>query len=181
MCNCQPVIQGDGKLKKMIIFVQIILIVNLVSSFLRLFLNPSDIILDLFGVLFLYLASQTLYFIYMGIYIILSLYNTVMLFISCGTLFQMLIQGTLGDLKPAIPKILGISVYLLVFYIFAIVFTYPVYKEMKAQLMEGFGGGAAVGSANYNRVNDEERPSTDPSSRGFQAFAGRGVAVGGGN
>jgi hypothetical protein len=186
MCNTQPVITGNEKLKKMIVMVQIILIINLVSSFLRLFLNPSDMIMDLFGVLFLYLAAQTLYFLYMAIYILLSLLNALLLFVNCGTLMQMVIQKTLGDLAPLIPRVLGISLYLLVFYVFAIIFTYPVYKEMKAQLMESFGGGSSIDSRNYSASQDQERPqSTDASQNSratrFQAFAGRGVAVGGNN
>jgi hypothetical protein len=186
MCNTQPIMTGNEKLKKMVVMVQIILIINLVSSFLRLFLNPSDMIMDLFGILFLFLATQTLYFIYMAIYILVCLYNAVMLFVRCGILIQMVIQKTLGDLAPVVPKILGISLYLFVFYVFAIIFTYPVYKEMKAQLMESFGGGASVDSGNYSAAQDQERPQPTESSQssragGFQAFAGRGVAVGGNN
>lgn len=186
MCNTQPMMTANDKLKKMIVMVQIILIVNLASSFLRLFLNPSDMLIDLIGVLFLYLAVQTLYFIYMGIYILLGLLNSVLLFVYCGTLFQMVIQKTLGDIAPEVPKRLGISLYLFVFYVFAIIFTYPVYKEMKAQLMESFGGGASIDSRNYSANQDQERVQPSEASQNsrtgrFQAFAGRGVAVGGNN
>lgn len=206
MCNIQPVLQADAKLNKMLVLVKIILIVNLFSCFLRIFLNPSDMIFDLFGCLFLFLAYNSVYFLYMAMYIIFSLINSVMLFISCATVFQMLIQKTLGSLLSHIPLILGISLYLFIFYTFAIIFTYPVYKEMKAQLMESFGGGVGVGGRTFNRMNDEERGERNTGNNGnagnnentghtytntnvnstgntssgrFQAFAGRGTAVGG--
>jgi hypothetical protein len=192
MCNIQQVLQPDANLTKMLGFIKIILIINLLSSFLRIFLNPSDMIYDLFCTLFLFLAYNSVYFLYMAVYIIFSLVNSVLLFIKSATIFQMLIQNTLGDAKSRVPLVLGISLYLLIFYIFAIIFTYPVYKEMKAQLMENFGG-EATGARSYQRQNDdEERPgavvrnlpattTTTSNNAGFQAFSGRGVAVGGGS
>lgn len=197
MCNIQRVLQPDANLTKMLGFIKIILIINLLSAFLRIFLNPTDMIYDLLCSLFLFLAYNSIYFLYMAVYIIFSLVNSVLLFIKSATIFQMLLQNTLGDTKSKVPIILGISLYLLIFYIFSIIFCYPVYKEMKAQLMGNSGSGASVGGQNYSRHNDDERPpatnrnqptsptqatvTTTTSNSGFQAFSGRGTQVGGGS
>jgi hypothetical protein len=188
MCRIEPILQSDSKLQKMLLFAKIILIINLLSSFLRLFLTPSDMLFDLISCLFLFLAYNSVYFIYMAFYLIFSLINSVSLFIKSATVFQMIIQDTLGDFRSKVAVYLGVSLYLLVFYIAAIFFTYPTYKEMKAQLFESLGGGSGLNSRILNRNSqvDQERPQ-QPSSqdsnnigRGFQAFSGRGVQVGGG-
>ena len=181
MCDLRPVIQPDEKLKKMLVFLKIILILNLISAILRIFLNPSQMLYDLFCTLFLFLAYNTCYFIYAAIYIVFSMINAVYLFISCGTVIEMIIQDTLGDFKSKVPLFLGISLYLFIFYIFAIIMTFPAYKEMKAQIMESFGGSANATrlNSNANRQSDAdvERPAAQPQT-GFVPFGGSGVAVG---
>ena len=183
MCDLRPVIQPDEKLKKMLVFLKIILILNLISAILRIFVNPSDVFYDLFCTLFLFLAYNTCYFIYAAIYIIFSLINAVYLFIKCGTVIEMIIQDTLGDFNKKVPIFLGISLYLLIFYIFAIIITFPAYKEMKAQIMESFGGASSTlrvnSSSNRQSDADIER-APQQSQSNFVAFSGSGVAVGSG-
>jgi hypothetical protein len=179
MCDLRSVLQPDEKLKRMLNFLKIIFFLNIISAFLRLWINPSDMFYDLICALFLFLTYNTVYFIYAAIYIIFSLINAVYLFINCGVVIQMIIQDTLGKYKQNAPLYLGISLYLFIFYIFSIIIAYPAYKEMKAQLMESFSGTVNQRlnpAANRQREPDVERP---PQNRtGFVAFGGQGVAVG---
>jgi hypothetical protein len=177
MCNFQSVLRPDQKLTNMLTMVKIILIINLISSFLRLFINPGDMISDLICVFFLFAAYNTIYFIYMALYLIFSLMNTVYITINTGIVLQMLIQGTLQGSKSKILLLFGISLYLLIFYIFAIISNYGVYKEMKAQLMESFGGLGPTERLNQNR--DEQAPVVNNNNSSYRPFAGQGVAVGG--
>lgn len=110
---------------------------------------------------------------------------------NTGILLQMLIQNTLGEKKNQAGITLGVDFYLLTFYTFAIVFTFPMYKEMKVQLLQNLG---IIGGGGDNSFQDQERPpvpnivrnqtnnnsqNNPPNSQGgFVAFSGRGVAVG---
>ncbi len=182
MCDPRQVLQPDEKLKKMLVFLKFILILNLLSAILRIFINPTDMFYDLLCTLILYLAYNTVYFLYAAIYLIFSLINVVYLFVSCGTVIQMYLQGTLGNFAKKAPIFLGISLYLLIFYIFAIIMTFPAYKEMKAQLMDSFRGPENTlrlnNSGSRSANEDEERPATQ-NRGGFVPFSGSGVAVGG--
>ena len=193
MCNLQAVIQPNEKLKKMLVFVRIIILLNIISAFARLLIRPSDMIYDLFTSLFLFMAYNSVYFIYMAIYIIFCFFNVVLLFINSGIILQMLIQKTLGELKDSVGLILGVQLYLLVFYIFAIIFTFPIYKEMRAQLLEMYGALGSSGEGPSNAQPDQERPSSynnissNPNTQeqqatnsrgGFVPFSCRGQAVG---
>ena len=74
------------------------------------------------------------------------------------------------------PYELGITLFIFIFYISTIFFHFPIYKEMKAQLLSNMG---LIGVApDMNSRQDEERPPSN-NNRGFNAFSGRGVAVGG--
>jgi hypothetical protein len=193
MCNLQAVIIPNEKLKKMLIFAKIILIINILSALVRLIIRPSDMIYDLFTSLFLFMAYNSVYFIYMAIYLIFCFFNMIFLFISSGIIFQMLIQKTLGELKDYAGLILGVQLYLFVFYIFAIIFTFPIYKEMKAQFLENNGliGRESRDQADverpsgYNNIgnnqpnsNANQQNAQSNSQAGFVAFSGRGVVVG---
>ena len=71
--------------------------------------------------------------------------------------------------------VLGIDTFEFCFNIFAIIVTFPIYKEMKAQFLGSVGGGGAVSRDEENQV----APSNNGTSSSFRAFSGRGVAVGG--
>lgn len=182
MCNLTPVIAPNEKLTKMLIFVKIICIINILAAILRIFTKPSDMLFDIFCALFLFLAFNTLSYIYAAIYIIFALMNTFYLFIACGIIFQMMIQGNLGEIKSRVPIVLSISLFLFIFYIFAIIFIYPVYKEMRAIQSESRGTGVqpAMGGAGINQrlnANADVERSTNTQATG--AFTGRGTVVGG--
>ena len=61
--------------------------------------------------------------------------------------------------------------------------TFPAYKEMKAQIMESFGGASNTlrvnSSANRQSDADVERPPQQ-NQTSFVPFSGSGVAVGSG-
>ena len=181
MCDLRPVLQPDAKLKRILNFLKIIFLLNIIAAILRLYVNPSDMFYDLICAFLIFLAYNTVYFLYAAIYIIISLINSVYLFINCGVVIQMIIQDTIDKNKDKVPLFLGISLYLFIFYIFSIIITYPAYREMKAQLLDSFTGAVANQQLNPpdNRQQnvDAERPSQNRS--GFAAFRGQGVAVGG--
>lgn len=180
MCNFNRVIGPNAKLIKMLGFAKILLIVNLLSSILRVWIRPTDILFDLLCCLFLWLGNNTLYFMFTALYVIFSLINVVYLFINCAMIFQMMIQKTLGNTNITIP--LCFSLYLLVFYTFAIIFIYPMYKEMKAQLIDLVTGSSyrPVSSerADVENANTNNNNTNDPTSTRFVPFRGRGVQVG---
>jgi hypothetical protein len=189
MCNVQPFYLPNARLKKTLAFVKIIIIIHLCSSFLRLFINVSDIFFDLFAVFLLYLATMSIFYSYMTIYILLCLINEVSLFLNFAMIIQMILQKTL-DQKQVSYLQLGIMIYLFIFYLFTIIFNFSVYKEMKAQYIEHIGGDnpglnapqQQNNQAQYQNVPDQERPqpaNNNASSGRFQAFSGRGLAVGG--
>lgn len=174
-------IQPNEKLQKMLTFVKIILIINFLSSILRIWININELFYDLICALFLMMAYFSVYFIYMAMYEIFCLFNGFFLFVKLAIFLQVLLQ--MPDYKINSKQVVSLSftIYLFVFYIFAVIITYPVYKEMKAQLMEGVGGGSYRSSADQssagNAQPDQERP--DNSGGRFVAFSGRGVPLGG--
>ena len=177
MClgGIRQVIQPDEKLAKMMAFAKIILIINVVISIMRIFLNSvGDMIYDLICSLFLMMASFSIYFLYMAMYQIFCLINSFIIFIKIALVIQIIIQiGSSGSNEIVY---LSLSIFIFTFYVFAIIFTYPMYKEMRAQAMESFGGSmyrSVNRSDNIPSNNDQERVN-----RGFVPFSGRGVAIG---
>jgi hypothetical protein len=171
----RPVLQPDSKLSKMISFGRIILVINIIVSLLRLFTgNPGDMLYDLICAVFLLMAVFSFYFLYMAFYVMFSLLSTVYLLVTIAIYVQVIIMSNKmlgnGDIV-----VLSITIFILVFYIFAIIFTFPMYKEMKAQFV------GANSNANQSSQSDAERPNTDANANrsGFAAFSGRGVALGG--
>ena len=88
---------------------------------------------------------------------------------------------------------LGLDTFYLCFQVFSIYATFPVYKEMKAQYTEVMGmadNGVEADeyqeNDNFNNNNFENNVNANNNNnnnnnqpRGYQPFAGRGVAVGG--
>jgi hypothetical protein len=191
MClgNLRPVMQADDKLQKMIQFAKIILILNLVSSIFRFFMGPlfsgADFIFDMICALFLWMSIMTLFYIHMAFYLFFSLYNAFYLFVNMSIMMQNYFLGSLVmDSKKIM--ILSFCIYLFAFYVFAMLITFPIFKEMRAQLYEQASGAQGGSGYRANNSNDEERnaPDTGTSTTqnnrgGFRAFGGRGVQVGG--
>lgn len=188
MCNCEPVLQPDDKLKRMITLARILLLIHLISSFSRIFMNDAGSLLsDFLCCLFLFIATTTIFFMYMAIYIFFCLLNTFYLFLQIGFVIQRSIQGLEYSSKVILQ--LCFTIYLFVFYIFAIVIAFPIYKEMRAQMI-GLGTAYrnmnqedrerpnASSNANANVQRQSESAPTGQNRAGFAAFQGRGVQVG---
>ena len=169
-------IEPDPKLEKMLSFAKIIVLINLIMGILRIFSKSyNDIFFDLICSMFLMMASFTIYYLYMAIYQIFCLISAVSVSLKIGIVVQTMIQKNLGGSDATL--FLSISSVILVFYVFAIIFTYPMYKEMRAQTMESIGSFYRPAERNIPSNQDQERPQANRG--GFVAFSGRGVAVGG--
>ena len=175
MCNFQPVLIPDAKLSKMLVLSKIFIFINIAVGVLRLFSTTKQYAFsDLTSCLFLFFSVFSIFYIYMAFYIVFSLFNSIYLCINIATYFQMLIQH-----EPIQTKTyeLGITLFIFIFYISTIFFHFPIYKEMKAQLLSNMG---LMGVApDMNSRQDQERAPNNNNNRGFSAFSGRGVAVGG--
>ncbi len=169
-------IEPDPKLEKMLSFAKIIVLINLIMGILRIFIRSyNDIFFDLICSMFLMMASFTINWMYMAIYQIFCLISAVTLSLKIGIVVQTLIQKGKDEIDATL--ILSISSVILVFYVFAIIYTYPMYKEMRAQTMEASGGlSRPLSSIN---ANNQDQESSQSNRGGFVPFSGRGVAVGG--
>ncbi len=170
------VLEPDAKLAKMISFAKVVLLFNIIIAFLRIVIGAySDMFSDLICSLILMMACFTIYFLYMAIYEIFCLLNAVTLALGIGLRIQKIIQDNQSD--GTITLYLCISSVIFVFYVSAILFTYPMYKEMRAQAMESIGSFYRASAANNQPQPDPEVPANNRG--GFVAFSGRGHAVGG--
>lgn len=200
MCTFQPSINPDAKLLKQINFLKIIFGLNLlivlghiiisINNKTNLSSSGSNIIIELFACLFLFMAIQCYNFVGAGVFVVFSLYCSVILFVEIGTFFQVVYLCGYNDTKniSVLYAKLGVDTFAFVFYVFAIIVIFPIYREMKAQYLDGIGRGGESSEQDYaNRrnyeENDEERNNNvEPAPRrqpGFVPFSGRGVAVGG--
>ena len=176
MCQLQQSIEPDAKLKKMIGFLKIVLAINVLVVIAQIVIaqiekKGSNSLMELFCCMFLLMSIYTANYMLMGLYIFFCLYNSVFVFIDLGTLFQIYImQDKLNSVW-----VLGVDTFEFCFNIFAIIVTFPIYKEMKAQFLGSVGAGGAVSRDEENQV----APSNNGTSSSFRAFSGRGVAVGG--
>jgi hypothetical protein len=182
----RPMLNPDPKLAKMISFAKIILLINVLTAFLRLFkgMNASDMIYDLICAMFLALSMFSIYFVYMAIYVMFALFNTFYLLVSVALRVQIIVQQQKATSVDIVA--LSLSIFLFVFYLFALIFTFPMYKEMKAQmvgLISAGDGGNNSGASRVQQDSSERANSNDNdqggNNAGFRAFSGRGVAVGG--
>jgi hypothetical protein len=178
MClgSIRQYVQPDSKLSKMVSFGKIILIVNIIISFVRLFIRPADMLYDLICAMFLLMAVFYIYFVYMAIYVIFALFISFYLVIGLSIKVQFMLQTGKQEKNDFV--VLALTIFLLVFYVFAIIFTFPMYKEMKAQLMGDGNAYRPQVDASGNRAGDDQERGQS-GDRGFAAFSGRGVAVAG--
>lgn len=178
MCQLQQSIEPDAKLKKMIGFLKIVLAINIIVVIAQIALSLTkngggNFLMEMFCCMFLLMVIYTINYMLMGLFIFFSLYNSVFVFIELGTLFQIyLMNGTLSSVW-----LLGVDTFEFCFYIFAIIVTFPIYKEMKAQFLGSIGAGGAV--SRDEESHEQAAPVNSGTSSNFRAFSGRGVAVGG--
>lgn len=198
MCTFQASINPDAKLLKQINFIKIIFGLNLLVIIGHIIISiynktnvsspGSTIIVELFACLFLFMAIQCYNFVGAGVFVVLSLYCSVILFVEIGTFFQVVYYNENINLQnnilPLLYGKLGVDTFAFVFYVFSIIVVFPIYREMKAQYLEGVGrGGGGEPSEVYDdRGNYGENDHAEQPQRrqgGYVPFSGRGVAVGG--
>ena len=102
---------------------------------------------DLINVFILYMAYRSVFFVCMAMYIIFAIINSFYLFVSIGTWVQSVLQNFSSTSQDYVA--FGIHLFIFCFYMFAIVFTFKVYREMKAQFMGSGGGVGQVCKFNY--------------------------------
>ena len=200
MCQCDPMFQPTRKLENQLKLALALIIIGIVLAILNFIVYFSYGFNVLLCVLFLFLAYRTLFYIYMTLFILFSLYNSVQLFIIIGTFLQASLQYddyTINYFN------FSISLFTFIYYIFGIIFLFGVFKEMKAQFVENASGmrnnGLGVNdererqennevsnnqvrnAREYNQSNNERNDNYNPPpQRGaYVAFGGRGTAVGG--
>ena len=179
MCQLQQSIEPDAKLKKMIGFLKIVLAINILVVIAQIALSliikeGSNFLMEMFCCMFLLMVIYTINYMLMGLFIFFSLYNSVFVFIELGTLFQAYLMNE--KLSNSV-WLLGVDTFEFCFNIFAIIVTFPIYKEMKAQFFGSIGAGGAV--SRDEESHEQAAPVNSGTSSNFRAFSGRGVAVGG--
>jgi hypothetical protein len=128
---CQRVIEPNERLSKLITYLNIILIANILIPIIRIITtNYNGIFNDLICILILYGTIQSLQFIFAGLYIMIVIINNFITFFSIGSYIQAVIQGS----KLSKNNVIYLSTIIVIFqfYIFAICIVFPAYKEMKA-------------------------------------------------
>jgi hypothetical protein len=102
--------------------------------------------------------------------------SAVSIALKIGIVLQNMIQQNEGSSEATL--FLSMSSVIFVFYIFAIIFTYPMYKEARAQTTESMNGlNRPLSSMPVSNNQDQERPNANRQA-GFVPFSGRGHAVG---
>jgi len=133
----------NDELKRRLVFVKIICLVNFLIAFLRLVIgDPMSMIYDFINVFILYMAFSSVFFMFMGMYILFAMLNSFYLIVAIGLVIQLVIQKT-RVMEDQDYIAFGINLFILCFYIFSIVFNFAVYKEMKAQFQENILGGGS--------------------------------------
>mmetsp|Transcript_679 Transcript_679/g.672 ORF Transcript_679/g.672 Transcript_679/m.672 type:complete len:211 (+) Transcript_679:42-674(+) len=209
MCECNKYFEPDDKLRRMLVFLWIILGINFVLGILSAIFCSLGMCLYIFiQTIILLCAIKSVLYTYLAMFVFFCLMNGFSMLIFVGIVIQQLIITDHSTLKDSDDKVeFGIQVFTLVFSIFCIFLVFPIYREMKAQLYERVSGMPAdpeqgnqrpqqpVSSSNYrapqvsnnqvnsnpvnNRPQQQPQPSTTSNNRGYVAFGGRGSAVGG--
>ena len=193
MCQLDEMIEPSEKLRKMLSILKFIFAINLIVLMIHLFKFNNNIFMEVMTSIFLLMTFYSINFVCCGLYIFFSLYNVVYLFINIGTFFQVAYMGAQQKITNDDYMSLGLDTFYLCFQVFSIYATFPVYKEMKAQYTEVMGmadNGVEADeyqeNDNFNNNNFENNVNANNNNnnnnnqpRGYQPFAGRGVAVGG--
>jgi len=170
---CNQVIQPSKKLEKLIWILKLIIILNIIIFIVKICFNLSkdSSFSDIFNLIFIILAINTLFYLFMVFYIFFTLFNAIFSFIKLGTFLQMLLQGSFKNIEQ---KRLIFIVIDFIFYIFVIVISFESYKEMKGIFLD-----AQTLPQNENTYDEENNNNNfNNNNQGFKAFSGKGVVVG---
>jgi hypothetical protein len=140
--NCfLPVINPDRKLKKMVNLSNIILIIQIIINTIKFNHRIAqeiltDTIIDILSFIFLLLMNYTFFYIYGGLYLIITFLNILYLFFDIGIFFQN--YFLYKSIKMHINTLIIITICLS-FYIFSLIVIFKIFKELKTQYLELIG------------------------------------------
>ena len=140
--NCFiPIINPDRKLKKMINLSNIILIIQIIINTIKFNHRIAqeiltDTIIDILSFIFLLLMNYTFFYIYGGLYLIITFLNILYLFFDIGIFFQN--YFLYKSIKMHINTLIIITICLS-FYIFSLIVIFKIFKELKTQYLELIG------------------------------------------
>ena len=140
--NCfLPVINPDRKLKKMVNLSNIILIIQIIINTIKFNHRIGqeifmDTIFDILSFIFLLLMNYTFFYIYGGLYLIITFLNILYLFFDIGIFFQN--YFLYKSIKMHINTLIIITICLS-FYIFSLIVIFKIFKELKTQYLELIG------------------------------------------
>lgn len=199
---CRRIINPSARLEKMLSFLRVIMIINLIIPILRILTDKyDDLINDLLCVFILWAATESCHFLIAGFYIMIVIINNFISFFLIGAYIQAILQGAV--LNSSHILFLCINIFIFLFYAFAVVIVFPAYREMKAVFMESVGlranqdmeanlraagnsshlphrSSAASNPNNYGSEGNAPNAAENqqPSQQSFVPFAGRGVQLG---
>jgi hypothetical protein len=140
--NCfLPVINPDRKLKKMVNLSNIILIIQIIINTIKFNHRIAqeiltDTVIDILSFIFLLLMNYTFFYIYGGLYLIITFLNILYLFFDIGIFFQN--YFLYKSIKMHINTLIIITICLS-FYIFSLIVIFKIFKELKTQYLELIG------------------------------------------
>ena len=204
MCNCQRAFEPSPQLEKSLFMIKIICVINVIVVILHIYPLNANIMMDILSCILIFLAYNSLLFYYSQIYILISCINLIFMIDSVGTFFQKVYASKVDTktLTGVEYYSIGVNSFSLVFYVFAIAMVFSFYKEIRAQYYENAGvnfgdnveqpannningnenrapwANNAINNNNYNNNNNNYNNNNN-QQRGFVAFSGRGVRVGG--
>ena len=138
----------DAYLTNMLKFLMVIGFINFGVSLLRLISGDfMSMLYDLINVFILYMAYKSVFFVCMAMYIIFSILTSFYLFVAIGTWVQNVFQNFPSTTNDYVA--FGVNLFIFFFYVFAIIFTFRIYREMKAQFYSIFSSQVYQGNNKY--------------------------------
>ena len=137
----EPVINPDRKLQKMVKLSNIIMIIQIIINTIKFNHRIGqeifmDTILDILSFIFLLLMNYTFFYIYGGLYLIITFFNILYLLFDIGVFFQNYFLHI--SIKMQINAFIIISICLS-FYIFSLIVIFNIFIELKTQYLELIG------------------------------------------
>jgi len=188
MCNrlCRRMINPSPKLEKILTFLRILILINLIVPVLKILIERADDLLnDLICVFILWGACESCNFLIAGFYIMIVMINNFTSFFLIGAYVQAIIQGAVLNNKHVL--FLCVYTFIFLFYSFTIAIVFPAYKEMKAIFVESTSNlrrsndmEENLGPGNYNNVSERNENLNQQvgNNQNFVPFSGRGVQLG---
>ena len=139
---CRRVIVPTNKIAKQKNIFKVILCFYIIFTVIKIFFVPSNNVFFTFlGIIFIFWANNSLYYIYPAIAIFIFIYNFFLLVEFIGILFNNFYFKEISRLNniTMIKCFFGVSVFELFFQIFLIILLFDYYKLLKIRYFEQYG------------------------------------------